>query len=177
MAIKAGIEVDAILWKYTQMEREYRYDYEKRTHEHVDIERYYYIKLTTRRGRTNGWNIGKDIFPFFKSIGIKLIQRYEYDSTKFIAVGTMVGRSENKAAWDRLVIDETAQRWYSRIKKKDMKLLLENAHDSLSAKGLEEMKKYLTDDTSEVDNWPPEDIHPVKNMTVSEYFISPVDWN
>ena len=176
MAIKAGIEVGAILWKYSQMEHEFRYNPEKRTHEHVDVENYYCIKLTTRRGRTNGWNIGMDIFPFFKSIGIKLVQRYDYDSTKFTAVGTAVNRI-NKQAWDRLSIDEAAQRWYSRVKKKDMKPLLESAHDSLSAEGLEDMKKYLTDDTSEVDNWPPEDIHPVKNMTVSEYFISPVDWN
>lgn len=177
MAIKSGIEVGAVLWKYSQIERELIYNRRQHQYEHVEVEKYFYIRLTTRRGRTNGWIVGRHVFPFFNSIGIKLIQRNEYGETRYTAVGTTVARSMTKELWDNLTIDETAQRWYSRIKKKEIALLLESAHDSLSTEGLEDMEQYLTDDTSEVDNWPPEFNHPIKNMQVSGSYIHPLVWN
>lgn len=161
MTIRAGINPGAVLWKYKITRQRQTYNRETQIYEMVDYHEYWGVKLVTRRARTNGHTIEENAKPFFDSIRIKLIPlqvwRNNAQVTMYTAVGTECFRIRNEADYEALQFDETAQRWYTRLRNNGLSGLLTPRSEQFTFEIIDEMKEIVKEeDEEEVDDWPPE---------------------
>jgi hypothetical protein len=180
MTIRTGINPEAVLWKYTDTYKRQVYNRETASYVMEDRTDYYVIRLATRRARTQGHTVQKELYPFFESIRIKLVParvwRDGSEQTWYTAVGTRSDRV-NKETYDSLEIDEVAQRWYSRIRNTNIVPLLDRRQFDFSDDIIEEMKAVAQDDDSEVESWPPEPSMREYRLELSaHYYRGSINW-
>jgi hypothetical protein len=170
MAIVTGLEPGAILWKYSKMEKVYAWNPESRRHEYMDQMRYYTIELYTRRARTNGSYVPEAIYPFLEKLRIR-VRRQEtwrdgaYENV-YHAVGVHTRSHYNVEQWEALQIDETALRYYGRLKNRNMSGILEKRTVFNEAEIIEEMKQAAADFELDTE-WPEEPSFSIRNRTAS----------
>ena len=179
MAIRTGIEPGAVLWKYSQMERAHVFNPETRVHEVQEQERYYIIELYNRRSRTNGYAVEESLYPFLKSINVRLIQQNYYDYGRqrdvryYVAVGTRRRRIANKEEWEALEIHELASKWYAKLRNDKLSALLDKRYDLFSEEILMDLEvPEEVEDTSE----PEEPNMPEFSLQVRSGYYHQVNW-
>lgn len=182
MAIVKGIEPEAILWKYTKMEQIYGPIYEQgraTRYGYQEAERYYVIRLHTRRARSIGTKVGKDLYPFLSKLRIQLNPHgLANNPMSYTAVGTRTERIRTKEEWDSLQVDEIAHRLYQKLRNDSLSTILDRRKEEFSLEIIEEMKSVGQDDTSEVQEWPAEPYFQQYERKIDEYaYVRYPRWN
>lgn len=163
MAIISKLPVNSILWKYVKKEKHLRQDPERRytyardeNGQYIkdDVDVYYYIRLYTRRARTNGCTVDEKLIPFLEKLRVRIDRGYRGNSHP-IAVGCEVVRCRDKEEWDSVQLNEVAQRYYNRVKNIDMMKIIKHEKD-ISTKALDELKTLDLEEKPEPEQWPDE---------------------
>ena len=118
MAIKKGIEVGDVIWKYKDTVQAWRYDRQTGRQHQTTMERFIVLRLYSRRARTNGATLPIHMKPFMQSLNIRTIDYTGYaESTpsKFIAVGVQAELVRNEEAWNQIRVPEQVEKWYGRM--------------------------------------------------------------
>lgn len=179
MVIKKDIEAGHVLWvrKVPGMEghRTARRNADG-SWVHIPSQPYEYLALTTRRGRTQGATVEKELYPFLKALGIKLIERQYYDGRiKYVAVGT-VWRSRTILEGQELniAVSPIVNFYYRKLKNIDIKPLLDKRSAPISPEIILEMRHALAEPVGDI--WPErEPSFPVRNMSISSH-VQNVRW-
>lgn len=152
MAIKKGIEPGDTLWKRIDKTKATFWNSATGRHEQRDVEHHYVYRLVTRRARTHGDHIGKNLYPFFNSLGIKTIG-YSHAPGVYIAVGVTRDFIMRKDEFDAIEINPIAQECYDKLSNRDKRVILEEESKENPKVLIEFLLEGIEDDESEVD-WP-----------------------
>ena len=179
MVIKKNLEAGHILW-VRKVTDSLPYVTGRRapdgSWERIECQTYQYLVLTTRRGRTQGATVEKELCPFLKALGIKLIERPQYSGgSRYTAVGT-VWRTRNVPINDEIdvVVSDIAMSHYGKLKNVDIKPLLDKRSSPISPEIILEMRHALAEPVGDI--WPErEPSFPVRDMSISSY-VQNVRW-
>lgn len=164
MAIVKGIERDAVLWKFVAPTRVpvRRMNTERGVAEYARNERghllyedgfhHYLVRLETRRARTVGANLDNEIIPFLEKLKIRIEPGY---SGKKTAVGCNVTRV-SKELYDSTEIDPIAQKYYMKIKNRELVSMIHKFPPEISRAPIEKLKSIDLTAPPEPEEWPEE---------------------
>jgi hypothetical protein len=170
MAIVSGLPAGAVLWKFSEMRRVYRYNPEERRHMHMDVMCYFTVELYSRRARSNGSYINKELYPFLNKLKIRLNEEEFYRDggyePAYRAIGVQIREHLSQERWEALEVHETALKYYKKLKNGNITPILNRHSEFNENEIIEEMKAAAVDFELETE-WPDEPAFSIHARNVS----------